>query len=366
MSDALKEIRPRQCIADGNFVRPDWTAMHPRDSRLLWLDKNESVDPEFSAFTAGILSEVAPRALHTYPDLASLYNKLSLYLGLNTKQLVLAPGSEGAIRFVFEAFIDPGNRVICTSPTFAMYGVYCRMFGAQAVDLEYEASPDGPILFPETVIDTISEIRPKLVCLPNPDSPTGTVFSPDALLGIVQAAEQVGSLMLVDEAYHPFYEPTIIRWTEEFQHLIVLRTFSKAWGLAGLRIGYAVACRKLVEILHKVRPMYEVNSIAVQIVDRMLDHSEEMVKSVNRLKAGMDFFVLAMRELGLPTLSTHGNFVHVAFGRHEPAVHPALEDLVLYRGDSNEPCLAGFSRFSATTIECFRPLVKAIQRAVLG
>lgn len=347
-------------VADPELVRPDWTKGVPRNPDLLWLDKNENTDPRLAALTARIMSEIDPKALYTYPECTPLYHKLGDYLGIGADHLLLAAGSDGCIRSVFEAFINPGDVVVYTVPTFAMYSVYSKMYGARIVPMVYQASGKGPDLTAETAVNIITEARPKLVCLPNPDSPTGTVFPPDELRRIIEAAGQSGALILIDEAYYPFYEHTALPWVDEYPHLIVARTFAKAWGLSGLRIGYVAACPQIAGLLHKVRPMYEVNTLAVAVVERMLDFSGEVLASVRRLNAGRNAFIDAMARLHLRTLRSHGNFLHVAFGLHASAVHATLKDLVLYRKDFNEPCLKGFSRFSATTVELFEPVIKRI------
>src|ERR1700682_4795396 len=123
--------------------------------------------------------------------------------------------------------------------TFAMYPVYSQMFGAKAYPIEYGRRDDIPHLDPGTIIKALLEHKPKLLCLPNPDSPTGTILAPDVLRQILKECEAVGTILLLDEAYHPFYECSAVSWTETSRNLIVARTFAKAWGAAGLRIGYA-------------------------------------------------------------------------------------------------------------------------------
>jgi histidinol-phosphate aminotransferase len=278
--------------------------------------------------------------------------------------LLLTAGSDGAIRSVFEAFIDPGDIVIYTAPTFAMYAVYSNMYGAKVVPLVYQPSDQGPVLGVDAVVNTIEKVRPKLVCLPNPDSPTGTVFNPAEMREIIEAAGRTGALILIDEAYYPFYEHTVVPWVDEYNHMVVTRTFAKAWGISGLRIGYAVACKDVAQLLHKVRPMYEVNTVAVAVAAKMLDHVDAVLASVDRLNAGRDAFIEEMKSLQLRTLITYGNFLHVAFGRYIPTVHERLKNIVLYRLDGGEPCLKGFSRFSATTIERFQPVIGHIKQVV--
>jgi histidinol-phosphate aminotransferase len=190
------------------------------------------------------------------------------------------------------------------------------------------------------------------------------VFPPDELRAIADAAGAAGALMLVDEAYHPFYAETALPWIGEYPHLVVTRSTGKAWAMAGLRIGYAAAAADVAAVLHKVRPMYETSTLAVAVFERMLDHTDEMVASVRRLDEGKQAFLGTMRGLGLRTLDGYGNFLHVAFGAKARAVHAALDGIVYYRRDSADPCLKGFSRFSATTRERFQPVIERIREAV--
>jgi histidinol-phosphate aminotransferase len=361
---ALPADRARASVRDPLLVRPDWTVGRPRDPRLLWLDRNENTDPELVAITRRVLGEMGEAAIYTYPECAPLYTKLARYLGVPPDHLLLTAGSDGGIRSMFEAFVDPGDVVVHTLPTFAMYAVYARMYGARTVHLDYGRDDDGPALTVERFVTAIHDSRPKMVCLPNPDSPTGTVFAPGDLRKIIEAAGEEGAVILIDEAYHPFYEQTALPWVAQYPHLVIARTFAKAWGLAGLRIGYVIGQPAVVSLLHKVRPMYEVNTVAVAVIERMLDHAGDMEASVRRILAGRDAFLSAMRGLGFRTLRSHGNFLHVAFGANARALHAALENLVLYRKDFSEPCLQGFSRFSATTVAGFQPVIDRIRETV--
>jgi histidinol-phosphate aminotransferase len=354
---------PRQPVADPGLTRPDWTKAQPRDAHKLWLDKNENTDPALSAVVAGVMRSLPAEAYFTYPDSAALYAKLAGWVGCEARNLLLAAGSDGVIRSVFEAYVAEGDTVLHTVPTFAMYPVYCKIFGARAVGLGYQPSATGPRLDAEKIIAAIAAERPKLVCLPNPDSPPGTVFSPDDLEAIVAAAGQAGALILVDEAYHPFHADSVASWIGRHPHLVVARSTGKAWGMAGLRIGYAIASPEVAVVLHKIRPMYEVNTVAVHAFERMLDHTDAMMASVGRLMEGKALFLGAMIAMGFQTLSGRGNFLHVAFGERAPKIHAGLADLVYYRPDFAEPCLKGFSRFSSTTPELFAPLIQRIKES---
>ena len=262
---------------------------------------------------------------------------------------------------MFEAFVSPGETVVLTAPTFAMYPVYCRIFGARAVTVEYRPSNAGPALSAETLVEAIASARPRLVCLPNPDSPTGSVLASADLERVVAAAGQAGAVMLVDEAYFPFHPETAVPLIARYPHLVIVRSTGKAWGMAGLRIGYAVADARVAGLLHKVRSMYEVGAFSAAVFERMLDRHSDVLASVARLQAGKRLFLDAMEALGFRVLRGPGNFCHVAFGARADTIHAALADLVYYRKDSAEPCLAGFARFSAATPEQIAPVIARIQ-----
>lgn len=352
-------------IVDAGLQRPDSTKPASRDPRLLWLDKNENTDPVLTDIVARVLAEMDPSNATTYPDCAPLYQTLAAYLGVDPKALILAPGSDGVIGSVFRAFIRPGDVVLHTKPTYAMYQVYSRMCGARTVELEYQRGVAGPYLSPETVAREIRERRPTLVCVPNPDSPSGTVFPPEVLRDLIETGLEAGSAFLVDEAYHPFYPQTVVPLIKDYPNLIVARTFSKAWGLSGVRLGYGIAAPETAALLQKVRPNYEVNMMGVALAVRMItDFEPEMRASVARLNEGREAFLSAMRGLGFATLTSHASFCHVRFGALSDKVHAALKDVVLYRRDSDAACLDGFSRFSATTIGLFEPVIARVRQVV--
>jgi len=356
---------PRPAIAAPDLVRPDWTGGELRDPDMLWLDKNENTDPELAKVVADVIAGLPEDAHNTYPESGPLYRKLANWLGLAPENLLLASGSDGCIRSVFEAFMSPGDTVVHSAPTFAMYFVCSKIYGLNEVCVDYLPSKTGPALDAGRFIAAIADNNPKLVCLPNPDSPTGTVMPSDDLRAIIEAAGEAGAVMLVDEAYHPFLSDTVLPWVNDYLHLVVTRSTGKAWGMAGVRIGYAAANPDLVRQLHKVRPMYETSTLAVCVFDRMLDQVAEMEASVRRLETGKEHFLNAMEGLSLRTLRGAGNFCHVEFGDDAGAVHGALADLVYYRQNFNDPGLAGFSRFSATTKELFQPVIDRIRTVIV-
>ncbi len=356
---------PRPAIGDSGLTRPEWTTPRERDPALLWLDKNENGDPEMVDLVASLFGRLDPGIVSTYPELTSLYHRLADHVGVDPSMIVVTGGADGGIRSVFDAFVSPGDAVLRLEPTYAMYDVYGRIFGGRQSVVDYRASTDGPILDLDELHSMLESRAPRLVCVPNPASPTGTVLDLDDLVSIAEAVNRHDGVLLVDEAYYPFDPVTAVPLLADHPNIVVVRTFSKAWAMSGLRIGYCVAGPEMTRLLHKVRPGYETNFVAVRMAEALLAEEETMLRSVARLNDGRDRFLDEMVDLGLRTAPSGGNFLLVEFAGHAPQVHRALEDLVLYRRDFGHPSLAGFSRFSATTSDRFAPVVARI-RTVIG
>ncbi|MDA7586523.1 histidinol-phosphate aminotransferase family protein [Alphaproteobacteria bacterium] len=339
-------VRPKKTLLGDNLSRPETSRAVPREKDMLWLDKNENLDPLQVELVKSVCDGISPLIISTYPEAACAYENLSKWLGVPVSSLLFTPGSDGAIRMTFEAFVEDGDPVIYTSPTFAMYPVYSNMFGAKVHELVYRPSDSGPKICASEIIAAVNLFQPKLLCLPNPDSPTGTVIYENLIVEILKACEAVGTLLLIDEAYHPFYSCSAVPLTKVSQNIIVARTFAKAWGAAGLRVGYAVAHPTTISYLKKMRPMYEVSSFAVEFVAKVLKYSNEMEASVKRIMDGKSFFVKSLQANGFSVIDTHANFIHVNFLGQKDLVHKALEGKVLYRRSFDHPCLAGYSRFT--------------------
>ena len=359
---AIPPTRP--ALENSDLVRPDWFSTPGRESSKLWLDKNENMDPALQALIQNVISEIPREIYSSYPDLSELYRKLANSLDVNETELLLAAGSDGAIRAVFETFVTPGDVVFYLQPTFAMYSVYSKIHGARVIPVEYARGEQEPLLDSERLMAEIEKNKPRLVCIANPNSPTGTVIEERTLHRIIKQAESIGTVVLVDEAYYPFYPHTLLDSVSSYSNLVVTRTTAKAWGLAGLRIGYSISNTELNQFLHKSRPMYEIGNLSAEVFKCMLDHETEMLQSVQRLNDGKRFFDQAMQNLGFSVIEGHGNFSHVAFEGLADRVHSKISKLAYYRHTQEDECLKGYSRFSATTVEKIQPVVEAIEKIV--
>ena len=269
------EPEPIELLRNPALQRPPTWLSVPRPNDVMWLDKNENLDPQLLRFNRSLLERVDARSLSVYPEAARLYSAIAGWCGVAPESLMLTPGSDGAIRLVFHAFVERGQQVVHTRPTFAMYPVYASIFGATASPLEYRRAPGGPLLAVDDVVAHLETVRPRLFCLPNPDSPTGTVFDPDEMSRLVDVCGRIGTVFLIDEAYHPFYRHSMVPRVASLPHVVVARSFSKAWGLAGLRLGYLVGHPRTIGTIHKLRPMYEVGALSIALMEIAIENGAE-------------------------------------------------------------------------------------------
>jgi histidinol-phosphate aminotransferase len=345
--------------------RPNWTKSQFRNANKLWLDKNENSDKLLLKETKKLFNQVNVATIFSYPDLSTLYKKLAKNLKVNPKNLLFTAGSDVGIKTVFDAFINEGDIVVRTNPTFAMYSVYSKIFNVKEILLDYEKTEQGPKINLKKIIKIILKKKPKLICLPNPDSPTGHSFSSEEIKTLLKKARKIGSLVLIDEAYYPFYPFSSKKFIKKFPNLIITRTTSKAWGLAGLRVGYVLSSINIIKEMHKVRPMYEINNIAAELFNKYLDKKSLVRNSVRRLLEGKKYFTKEMQNLGFDFFKKEeGNFIHVNFKNHREKILKQLSKRVYFRHNESHKSIANFSRFTLTSIENFKQITKIIKKTI--
>jgi histidinol-phosphate aminotransferase len=310
-----------------------------RDDATIRLNRNERLQPLPEAFLEKIRRAVKSDLFTGYPATGDLYRRLSETLGVDRAQLLLTPGSDGAIRALYQSYVQPGDAVVMLDPSYAMYAVYAHMFQAQPLTVTF----DRDLGFDGAALVRLVNPEVRLVMLASPNQPTGTRLDDDLLRGVLHRAGEVGSLVAIDEAYFPFSAFTVIPWVREFPHLVVTRTFSKAAGLAGLRIGYLLGQAEVVANLARVRTAHDVNAMAVLCAREILDAPEIMAECVADTDAGRDVLVSRSVELGLHPFPSETNFLLIRLPESTPVpdVIAGLHDRgFLVRGPFDAPCLA--------------------------
>ncbi len=258
--------------------------------------------------------EKALGQLHLYPDGSAfcLKQKLAAKLGVAPANLILGNGSNEIIEFVGHAAMQPGAEVVVSEFCFAVYPIVTRLFGARLVTVP--AKDHGHYL--PAMLRAITP-QTRVVFVANPNNPTGTLASPGELLAFVNAVPP-HVLLVMDEAYIEFLDEVcdllpLIRHGGK-PNLLLMRTFSKIYGLAGLRLGYGIGQPELIATLEKVRQPFNINALVQAGALAALDDDEHLRRTRANNTAGLKFFADAFRQLGLKFVPSAANFILVHVG----------------------------------------------------
>ena len=272
------------------------------------LDKNERTVPYSDEVFREIMGLFKPSDLNKYPDQSALYRKLSEFVELPEENLLLVSGADSGLKILFETFVQPRDKVVVLEPTYAMIQVYARIFGARVVTVGYsrELVLDLRELNKSCCSDT------KMAVLPNPNQPTGTLLPKDVLEKLIQKAVDNDFLLVLDEAYGEFSNhESAVRLVKERNNLCVLRTFSKAWGLAGVRLGYMVGEAALIKEVRKVKPLLDINMFAIKTASFLIDRYDLVQDYVAEVCLGREYVVSKLEQAGFECISGCANFIHV-------------------------------------------------------
>ncbi|SMP55033.1 histidinol-phosphate transaminase [Anoxynatronum buryatiense] len=198
--------------------------------------------------------------IHQYPDsdCLALREKLAALHGVGQEQVITGVGSDQIISWLIQAFVEAGDQVLVMDPTFSMYEIDTLMAGGEPVRVPLG---EGFVFQPEPFLEKARDTMPKVVFLTNPNNPTGGVIAPEVLRPLLASLSTLNCVIAVDEAYYEFYGETVADLIDIYPQLIVLRTLSKAYGLAGVRAGYALASEAMMDALCRVKPPYHMSGL---------------------------------------------------------------------------------------------------------
>ncbi len=281
---------------------------------FLRLDMNENPGGLPAEFVEEVKQELTPEYLAMYPEEDRMKTLLADYLNgtvqdveFTTENLCLTNGSDMCIRYLYEVFAEPGSTVVTVAPSFEMYRIYGEVFGLKhrpvMIGEDFEISV-------EKILETIQEDT-DIVVLLNPNNPVGHPYTEEEFTRIAARAKEVGALLIIDEAYHYFYKNTFLDQVLRYDHVVVLRTFSKLLSLAGCRMGYMVSNPQIIEYVRHVRPSFEVNSIALKFGERLLERPEIIDGLQREMQEGKDWLVEELRLQGYEVTPQEGNFIFV-------------------------------------------------------
>ncbi len=305
-------------------------------------------------------------SMHLYPDdsFYSLKKKISSRFNVEENQILFGNGSVEIMLHLALAFINPGETIIAPKHTFIMYRIVGNIVGASV--LEPEIHEDGYV-----DLDKILKVMPrdtKIIFIANPNNPTGNIIPPEKIQSFMDKVTN-DVIIVFDEAYYEYASsytnfPDTMRYIREGRNVVVLRTFSKIYGLAGLRIGYGFTTPEIHEAIQKVRLPFNLNRMAQVAAIAALDDTEHVEKSLKVTKQGIEYFISEFNELGLKYFPTYTNFIMVRFGDKTKMVHQTL----LRNGVVVRPLepygIYDYLRISIGTMEENQKLVKILKETL--
>jgi histidinol-phosphate aminotransferase len=271
----------------------------PQDQRYIKLNSNENPYPPSPA-VAKALQQAVNEDLRLYPDPVAhrLRNKAAAVYGLTSEQVLVGNGSDDLLTMLLRTFVDPGDRVAYPVPTYSLYDVLVAMQEGEAVRVPF--SPDFSL--PVQLADS----RAKLTFLCHPNAPSGTLTP---LSQVEELARRVHGILVIDEAYVDFADETALPLLHKYSHIVILRTFSKSFSLAGMRIGLAFGHPALINELLKVKDSYNVNRLSIVAAVAALEDYQWMRQNVVKIRATRTRLTTTLRELGYFVYDSQANFV---------------------------------------------------------
>jgi histidinol-phosphate aminotransferase len=324
----------------------------------LRLDFNENT-LDCSPKVREALASVSTGHLTRYPERAPVEAIVAAHLGLAAEQVALTNGVDEAIHVLFETFLEAGDELLLPVPTYTMYEVYASATDAQVVSVQAVDDLQFPF---ERLLAAVTQ-RTKIIAIANPNSPSGSVATRAQLLEIARRAPH--AVLLVDEAYFHFFGETVMDLVGVVPNLVVARTFSKAYGLAGLRLGLLAAPVELMRWMRRVLSPYSVNSLALACLPPALEDAAYLDWYVNEVLAARAEFEAALDAAKVRRWPSRANFVLVEIGaKHAEFSQKMRAAGVLVRDRSSDPGCDGRVRITIGTREQMRQAAVALKETL--
>jgi len=319
------------------------------------LDFNENTSG-CGAAVLHALAKITPQQFAMYPEYQNPTSRIARHLGISPDELLLTNGGDDALRVFFDTFVEPGSHILICEPTFPMYRYWAEIAGARIKVCRYDQQMRFPI---DDVLSALRK-RPRVFFLANPNNPTGTLVGAPVLRTLLRAASD--TVVVLDEAYAEFSGFSSLPWIRHYPNLFVARTFSKAAGLAALRLGAVIASRSSLEPVRRAMPPFPVNLAALVAAEAALGEKKAIyayVKNVQRLR---QWLAGELYRLRITTFPSAGNFLLANFGPTGTALFAKLERQGILLRDRSKDIGPGFVRITIGTEIEMRKLMREIRR----
>jgi len=351
MRGAKQTGMPRRALAEGHARPP----MLEKRMGKMRLDMNENL-PGCSSKVRAALRRLSAEGLSMYPEKERAVARMAPGFGVHADEMLVVSGIDDALRLIADVYIERGRSVLLVEPTFPMYRFYAEQRDAKIRSLRY----DREMRFPMREVLRVLRTEPAVFFLANPNNPTGNLLDARTLGTILNAAAR--TLVVVDEAYFEFSGVTVLPQVRQRRNLAVTRTFSKAAGLAGLRVGCVFAHRDVTTILKRAQAPFPVGTAALAAAEAALKDRAFVRRAVREIRQGRAILERGLSRLGVRVFPSGANFLLVDFGARGPAVVAALKRRdILVRDQAGSFERRGFVRITIGTPKQMRKFLGVLE-----
>jgi histidinol-phosphate aminotransferase len=319
------------------------------------LDFNENTTGCSEAARAA-LRRLSGKSLAMYPEYQAPTKILAGYFGVKPAELLLTNGGDDALRVFFDTFVDPDSHILICEPTFPMYRYYAEIAGARVGSLHYSREMEFPL---GEVLKALRK-QPRVFFLANPNNPTGTLVDKNAIEKILGAASRTA--VVLDEAYSDFSGVTVVPWIRRHANLFVAKTFSKAAGLAGLRLGAVIAQRDSLALVRRALPPFPVNAAALAASVAAFREKRTIKRYIRETKRLREWFESELKRRGVRVYPSAGNFLLADFGEIGPTVFRGLARNGILIRERSKDLGPGFARVTIGTEKELQAFLRILDR----
>jgi histidinol-phosphate aminotransferase len=347
-------VKVKLPVREAILKRRTYDAPAEGRSGKIRLDFNENTTG-CSAAVRKAIARLDGKELAMYPEYEKGTLNVAKYFGVNAEEIALTNGGDDALRVFFDTFVEPGSRVLICEPTFPMYRYYAEIAGARVETLRYSGEMEFPVK------DAIAALKkkPRVFFLANPNNPTGTLLAIQVIEQLLRAAKH--TVVVLDEAYSDFCAVSGVKLIHKYPQLFLAKTFSKAAGLAGLRLGAVIARRESLALVRRALPPFPVNVAALVAADAAIQEGRTIKKYVRDVKRLRKWFTQELQARGVFVFPSEGNFVLANFGESGPALFRKLASKGILVRERSHDLGPGFARVSIGTKAELQKLLRVVE-----
>jgi histidinol-phosphate aminotransferase len=336
----IKEYVPSERVYNPNFKKLDW---------------NECNIPINSKYLEILQNSIKNINLTEYPNVNNqfLIKKISLYCGVDSSNIQIFNGSDSALTYIFATFLNLDSRVLIFHPNYNQIESFIRLY------TKYLSFSKIENIFSSHDYNLNDVKNCNVIYFSNPNNPTGYYLSNQIIEQLISNYPQ--KLFVVDEAYFEFARQTAIELIKKYDNLIIIRTFSKAFSMASIRLGYICAQESIISIINKIRNIKEVNSFAQVLAETALDNIDFIKERINVITFNREFFKKRLKSLSIPYTQSQANFLLIKMKNSLKFINECLNNHILVRDRNSIKGLENCVRITVGEIEDIKKILNIIK-----